>query len=115
MDPSEPHPDQGVIGEYEEGLLPPARAAAVSEHLADCSDCAARLSAVSGVRARLAALGQVPIPDDVATRLDLAISARAQRAPASPVRAATTVPPQRRSRIGVASLAAAAVLVLFVA
>jgi anti-sigma factor RsiW len=115
MDPAEPHPDQQVIGEYEEGLLPPARAAEVSGHLAHCPGCAARLSAVSGVRRRLAALGQVPIPADVATRLDRAIGARAPRAPASPVRAATTVPPRRRSRIGVASLAAAAVLVLFVA
>lgn len=115
MDAGEPHPDPGVIGEYEEGLLAPARAAAVSEHLAHCSECAGRLAAVTAIRSELASLGSLPIPEDVATRLDLGINAQASPAPASPVRAATTVPPGRRSRSGMASLAAAAVLVLFVA
>jgi hypothetical protein len=64
-----------VLAEYDEGLLPERRAADVAAHLANCPTCTETSRQLSEVSHRLAAEpATLPIPADVATRLDLTLA-----------------------------------------
>lgn len=76
------------------------------EHLAGCAQCAADLAALRALRATLRALPPVPMPDDVAQRLESALRAAAAEGAAAvspapdapapqPVAAAVSVLPAR--------------------
>ncbi len=58
-----------MVTDYLEGTLPPARAAAVQAHLAECEDCTAY---VEQMRTTVAVLGRaLPEPVDAETRHEL--------------------------------------------
>ena len=87
------HLAPAVLAEYDEGLLPERRAADVAAHLAHCPTCAETHRQLTEVSHRLAAEpATLPIPPDVAARLDIALAgetANAAGAEASPVRRRT--------------------------
>ena len=64
-----------VLAEYDEGLLSDQMAADVAQHLAHCSACAETHRRLTDVSRRLAAEpAALPIPADVAARLDDALA-----------------------------------------
>ena len=64
-----------VLAEYDEGLLSDRMAADVAQHLAHCSACAETHRRLTDVSRRLAAEpAALPIPADVAARLDDALA-----------------------------------------
>ncbi|MFC1417583.1 anti-sigma factor family protein [Streptacidiphilus cavernicola] len=71
------HPSVETVAEYLEDLLPPADAAQLGAHLADCADCAETLAALREVSALLEASPAPVLPDDVAVRIDAALAAQA--------------------------------------
>ncbi|WP_051816451.1 hypothetical protein [Kitasatospora sp. NRRL B-11411] len=97
--PSE-HPDLDALADLAEELLPPARAAALHAHLADCPSCAEDFAALSGLPELLADLPAPALPQDVADRLSAALAAesaaRTERhprpGPADPARPAPATP-----------------------
>ena len=114
------HPDLERLADLEEGLLEPADAAQITEHVAGCEHCRAQQAELAHARTLLGALAADTIPADVAARLDAALAnADANSGPGS--QPATVVPlhPARRrwpSRPTAAGLgAAAAVTALVVA
>lgn len=87
-----------TIADYRAGLLHPPHQDSVLAHLSGCPDCTAADQAVAEVSAILAdaSADVVPMPADVATRLDEALrQAGAERADAA--RGATVVPLDRRA------------------
>ncbi|HEX6579108.1 MAG TPA: hypothetical protein VF082_12155 [Jiangellaceae bacterium] len=82
-----------VLAEYDEGLLSDRRAADVASHLAHCRTCTEAHRQLTEVSHRLAAEpATLPIPADVAARLDLALAgekANVAGAKAGPVRSRT--------------------------
>ncbi|MGW7100170.1 anti-sigma factor family protein [Streptomyces sp. NPDC054838] len=90
------HPDVAEISDLSEGLLSPARTAAVRSHLGDCPLCADVLASLEEIRALLGTLpGPSRMPSDIAGRIDAALAAealldstsrRAEPAPAVPDR-----------------------------
>ena len=92
------HPTVETIADYRAGLLHPPHQDSVLAHLSGCADCTAADQAVAEVSAILAdaSADVVPMPADVATRLDEALrQAGAERADAA--RGATVVPLDRRA------------------
>ncbi|MEU3858165.1 hypothetical protein AB0F03_12480 [Streptomyces sp. NPDC028722] len=75
------HPDVADISDLTEGLLPPDRSSDVRRHLGTCEPCADLYVSLEEIRSLL---GSVPeperMPDDVAARIDAALSAEAPRA-----------------------------------
>jgi hypothetical protein len=64
-----------VLAEYDEGLLPERRAADVAAHLAHCATCTETHRQLDEVSHRLAAEpATLPVPPDVAARLDAALA-----------------------------------------
>jgi hypothetical protein len=64
-----------VLAEYDEGLLPEMRAADVAAHLAHCATCTETHRQLNEVSHRLAAEpATLPVPPDVAARLDAALA-----------------------------------------
>jgi len=94
-----PHPDLETLAELADpdsaasAALADPEAAAVLEHVAGCETCTADLEALRHVRATLRALPPVPMPPDVAERIDAAL-----RAASTPT--GNIVPLQKRSRAG---------------
>jgi hypothetical protein len=91
-----PHPDLETLAELADPETATAAAAdpdvaAILDHVAGCETCTADLEALRHVRATLRALPPVPMPADVADRLDAALRA----ANAS---TANIVPLQKRSK-----------------
>ncbi|HJU98255.1 MAG TPA: hypothetical protein VJ644_09785 [Jiangellaceae bacterium] len=82
-----------VLAEYDEGLLPDRRAADVAAHLAHCRTCTETHRQLVEVSHRLATEpAALPIPPDVAARLDLALAgekANVAASAAGPVRRRT--------------------------
>ncbi|THA59258.1 anti-sigma factor [Streptomyces sp. A1136] len=72
------HPDVAEISDLTEGLLSPARTAAVRGHLDDCALCADVLASLQEIRALLGTLpGPSRMPADIAGRIDAALAAEA--------------------------------------
>ncbi|GHH70217.1 hypothetical protein GCM10018793_03910 [Streptomyces sulfonofaciens] len=72
------HPDVDEISALVEGLLSPAETEDIHRHLADCPDCSDVYASLEEVRALLGELSApIPMPDDVAERIDAALSAEA--------------------------------------
>lgn len=92
------HPTVETIADYRAGLLRPPHQDSVLAHLSGCADCTAADQAVAEASAILAdaSADVVPMPADVATRLDEALrQAGAERADAA--QGATVVPLDRRA------------------
>ncbi|MFD6322847.1 anti-sigma factor family protein [Streptomyces sp. NPDC058442] len=81
------HPDVAEISDLTEGILPPARTAAVRRHLDECDLCADVHASLEEIRGLLGAVPGTPrMPAEVASRIDAALAAEAllhARAPGS--------------------------------
>lgn len=74
------HPAPDRLAELDEGLLPAPDAAATRSHVATCEPCSQTLRRLAALRELLAEAGPpdpVPLPVDVAQRLDAALRAAA--------------------------------------
>ncbi|MFF3755087.1 anti-sigma factor family protein [Streptomyces sp. NPDC002018] len=72
------HPDVSEISDLAEGLLPPARAADIRNHLDGCALCADVHESLEEIRGLLGTLPGPPrMPTDVAERIDAALAAEA--------------------------------------
>ena len=111
------HLDDEALADLQEGLLEPAADQAARAHLAGCPACAERADRLARLPALLAGAGTVgPVPVEVATGIDAALSAEAVSAGAPGARTVTPLEPaRRRSPVGMRVLQAAAVLVLVLA
>lgn len=56
------HPDARALGAYADRALPPAEAAAVTQHLVQCEACRERVAGLERAIAAVGELGIVPIP-----------------------------------------------------
>jgi hypothetical protein len=112
------HLDADRVGDLLEGLLDAADAAAAQAHLAGCPRCSRRKDDYLAVRDLLAGLPAVPMPDDVARRLDDAIMAATVGGSGTLASSDATVVPlagrsqRRRLRLGTGVLQAAAAAVV---
>jgi hypothetical protein len=98
-----------VLAEYDDGLLPDRLAADVAEHLAHCSTCTETHRQLAEVSRRLTAEpATLPMPADVASRLDDALASEKPE-PARPRTATVTPVPSWRARVPTVLAAAAAV------
>ncbi|MFI8290368.1 hypothetical protein ACIGBL_14675 [Streptomyces sp. NPDC085614] len=80
------HPDVSEISDLTEGLLAPARAAAVRRHLDDCSLCADVRTSLEEIRGLLGTLpGPARMPAEIAGRIDAALAAEALLDATAPV------------------------------
>lgn len=107
------HYDLEALADLDGELVDAQRAASMRTHVDGCPQCAERLGAVRSTRALLSTLPSIPMPADVAARVEEAIA----NADASPL-ASTVVPigPRRRwwrspAVAGAVAVAAVAVLV----
>ncbi|MFD9813183.1 hypothetical protein [Streptomyces sp. NPDC059080] len=72
------HPEVSEISDLTEGLLPPARTAVLRAHLESCTLCADVFASLEEIRGLLGTLpGPVPMPAEVAGRIDAALAAEA--------------------------------------
>ncbi|MGK5532315.1 hypothetical protein [Streptomyces sp. URMC 129] len=70
-----PHPEPAEIAALEEDLLPRADAARLHAHLTDCASCAQIRADLTTLREELATFPDPgPLPDDIAIRIDAALS-----------------------------------------
>ena len=69
------HLDAELAADLDEGLLDDDRASAARAHAATCAECGALVTALSGLRSRLAADDPGPAPLEVVLRLDAALAA----------------------------------------
>ena len=84
------HPDIETISEYVEDLLAPQAAAELSAHLTGCADCRESRDTLDEIRALLGQTEVLPIPDDIAQRIDAALADAADAdAAAKPSQAAS--------------------------
>ena len=98
-----------VLAEYDEGLLPDRLAADIAEHLAHCSTCTETHRQLAEVSRRLTAEpATLPMPADVASRLDDALASEKPE-PAPPRTGTVTPVPSWRARMPTVLAAAAAV------
>ncbi|MFF1558022.1 hypothetical protein [Streptomyces sp. NPDC058279] len=90
------HPDVAEISDLTEGLLSPARTAAVRGHVDGCPLCADVLTSLQEIRALLGTLpGPSRMPSDIAGRIDAALAAEALLDSTSRRTAPAPAPPQR--------------------
>lgn len=90
------HPGAELLAEYDEGLLGAPAASEIEAHLAGCPACARTLGRLGVVNEALrAAPSSVPVPPDVAARLDTAIAAE-HASRATPANRLAAVHPIRR-------------------
>jgi hypothetical protein len=95
-----PHPDLETLAELADRDISPAsetagdpRTAEILAHVSGCAVCTADLEALRGVRETLRALPPVPMPPDVAARIEAALlAARAPTTTASPIAASSAAP-----------------------
>lgn len=126
------HPDLDTLADAAEGLLEPGQAAQVSEHVATCATCADQIASLEHVRTMLRELPELPMPPEVATRLEATLAAARLQVPVAvgasheaastapgPAHASGTVLPMaagrrhsRRWSLTVAGSVAASVVVL---
>lgn len=108
------HPDLDALADLHAGVLAPEDPAAA--HVAACERCSAEVAALDRLSGLLAAAGPVgPMPVEVATAVDAALSAEQVAAGATGARTVTPLHPPARSPWGMRVLQAAAVLVLVLA
>ncbi|MGW6899772.1 hypothetical protein ACWGF2_24635 [Streptomyces sp. NPDC054919] len=75
------HPDVSEIADLTEGLLSPSRTTEVRRHVDECGICAEVLVSLEEIRGLLGALpAPERMPDDIADRIDTALSAEPFRA-----------------------------------
>ncbi|MBQ0827748.1 anti-sigma factor family protein [Streptomyces tagetis] len=73
------HPDVTEISDLTEGLLAPARTTLLRRHLETCAPCADVHASLLEIRDLLGTLPEpVPMPEDVAGRIDAALAAEAK-------------------------------------
>jgi hypothetical protein len=111
------HLDDDTLADLQEDLLEPVAARSAREHLAGCPVCADRADRLARLPGLLADAGTAgPVPVEVATGIDAALSAEAVSAGAPGARTVTPLDAERRrSPVGMRVLQAAAVLVLVLA
>lgn len=113
--PDAGHPDLDSLAELDEGLVDEAAEPAIRAHLDACASCRAQLARLRTTRALVSTLPAVPMPPDVAARIDTALAGAAQE----PVASTTVVPlagrPRWRNAPTLAGAAAAAAVILLVA
>jgi hypothetical protein len=115
--PDHVHVDVDEAADFDEGLLDASTSARVSAAAASCATCAATLDAVTRAHEALAGLGSVPLPPEVADRLDAALKAEASAARVPGGAATVTALAERRRRWWLpvaAGVAAVGVLALVV-
>lgn len=72
------HPDVDEISALAEGLLSPSRTTDVQQHLDGCADCSDVYASLEEIRGLLGDFADpVPMPDDVADRINAALSTEA--------------------------------------
>ena len=84
------------LSEAAAGMLDPARAAAISEHVAGCADCTEMATALSQVPGLLAAEPAPTMPVDVFTRLEAVVAEESDRRAAEGPRTASEERKRRR-------------------
>jgi hypothetical protein len=79
------HPPPDLLSQHRDGLLAPDLAGRIDAHVADCGRCRTELAALDATSRRLRDLGRqrVPMPPDVAARVEAAIAAEARQRPAA--------------------------------
>ena len=80
--PTSDHPSDTILNEYLDMVLPPETRAEVETHLAACSDCAARLTALRALFASLKSLPELPLQRDLTPDVLAAIQPTAAPSPA---------------------------------
>ncbi|HXR41557.1 MAG TPA: hypothetical protein VN738_04060 [Acidothermaceae bacterium] len=114
-----PHPELEALAELADPAEPTPGADELLAHVEACEQCKADVAALRGVRHSLRSLPPVPMPDDVAARLESAMRAAAEADP-EPVGAVSVLPAReqrtaaRRERWFPQFSAAAVVAVLVV-
>lgn len=100
MTSTDEHPEAAEISALTEGALPPERSAGVRGHLAHCPQCADVRTSLEEIRDLLGTSPAVPMPAEVAERIDAALAAAAVSAPArmGPRLPVATVPAPAVSR-----------------
>ncbi|MBV2354834.1 hypothetical protein KUM39_10720 [Streptomyces sp. J2-1] len=74
------HPDVAEISDLAEGLLAPPRSDAVRHHVEACESCAEVRTSLEEIRDLLGAVPEPPpMPEDIAARIDAALTAEALR------------------------------------
>ncbi|PZS29587.1 MAG: hypothetical protein DLM59_12620 [Pseudonocardiales bacterium] len=68
------HPDVDTLSDLDAGLLDAAMAARAGAHVAGCATCRDRVDLLQDTQAMLAGLPAVPMPADVAARIDTALA-----------------------------------------
>ncbi len=72
------HPDVAEIADLSEGLLPAPRATVIRRHVESCALCADVYTSLEEIQGLLGSLpAPPPMPDDVASRIDAALTAKA--------------------------------------
>lgn len=77
------HIDIDELADFTESLVPPERAAAISEHLAGCGRCRSDVEALADVHQLLADAPAESMPDEVFARLQDAVAAEQNQREAS--------------------------------
>lgn len=78
----DPHPGPDTLAEHAEGLLAPAAAGRVADHLDGCEECRADLARLDAVSATLAAEPEPgPLPVEIAARIEAALTAAGRPTP----------------------------------
>jgi hypothetical protein len=81
------HLDLDTLAELDEGLQPAAEAARLDAHLSECRPCREHQARLRSTRALLGSLPAVPMPAEVADRLDAALAGAATTATVVPLSA----------------------------
>ena len=104
------HPELEELSAYAAGDLDAAAATSVRAHVEGCPDCQADVTALRDLGDVLASMPTVPMPDDVAARVDTAVAVARAEGASGRVPGVGTVVPMRASRRGAwrAKLATAA-------
>jgi hypothetical protein len=69
MNLPESHPNDALLNEYLDGMLPPGESSALESHLERCANCSQRLADLQQVFSRLRDLPELPLSVDLAARV----------------------------------------------
>jgi anti-sigma factor ChrR (cupin superfamily) len=89
------------LAEAAAGMLDPARAAAIREHVAGCAACTEVATGLSQVPGLLAAEPAPTMPDDVFARLQAVVAAESERRAAERPQSASEGRKRRRRKGGI--------------
>lgn len=110
---TESHPTLEQLADRDAGLLDADQATRITRHLLLCQECAVREQQLNRVKAAITDLGLEQMPEPVSARLERAL--QEADPPPGKVDPARGLARPARSRLGLASLAAAAVVILLAA